>query len=218
MKKHLESKVILFSRIALVTTFSILNISSCKKSSTSSLPVLTTNTLTGITDSTAVSGGNITDGGSSAIDSRGVCWSTSADPTTSAAKTVDGSGEGSFTSDLTGLNPATTYHVRAYATNQTGTAYGNDLSFTTQQAGQTSHDVTIQNFAFTPQTLTVPVNTTVTWTNMDAVTHTVTSDSGVFTSGNMATNGTFSFKFTAAGTYPYHCSIHTYMTASIVVQ
>lgn len=78
--------------------------------------------------------------------------------------------------------------------------------------------VTIQGFAFSPATLQVAPGTTVTWTNRDAATHTVTSDTGAWPdSGGIATGGTFSYTFTAAGTYPYHCAIHPMMTATIVV-
>jgi len=76
--------------------------------------------------------------------------------------------------------------------------------------------VSIQNMAFNPATLTVPVNTTVKWTNMDGYTHTVTSDSGLFNS-TINSGGTFSYRFTAAGTYPYHCTIHPMMIAKVIV-
>ena len=78
--------------------------------------------------------------------------------------------------------------------------------------------VTIQNFAFSPQTITVAPGTTVIWTNKDNVDHTVTSDTGAWPdSGSLATNQTFSHTFTKAGTYPYHCSIHPSMTARVIV-
>jgi|GEM_PF-6929350 len=64
----------------------------------------------------------------------GVCWSTSANPTTGDSKTTNGSGIGSFTSLITGLSLEITYHVRAYATNIVGTGYGSDVSFTTSYA------------------------------------------------------------------------------------
>jgi len=70
--------------------------------------------------------------GGAAVTVRGVCWSTSVNPTTSNSKTTNGSGTGSFTSSITGLSQGTTYHVRAYATNSVGTSYGSDRSFTTQ--------------------------------------------------------------------------------------
>jgi len=95
------------------------------------VPILTTAAITSITSTTATSGGEISSDGGSPVTARGVCWSISADPTTANTKTSDGSGTGSFTSSLAGLIPGTTYHVRAYATNSIGTAYGNDVSFTT---------------------------------------------------------------------------------------
>ena len=96
-----------------------------------SVPALTTNAVTSVTPTTAVSGGNITDDGGGTITARGVCWSTSANPTISNPHTTNGTGTGSFTSNITGLQPCITYHVRAYATNSVGTAYGNDILFTT---------------------------------------------------------------------------------------
>ena len=95
------------------------------------VPTLTTTAVTSITLTTAVSGGNITADGGGAITAKGVCWATTANPTISDSKTIDGTGTGSFTSNLSGLLPGTIYHVRAYATNSAGTAYGNDVSFTT---------------------------------------------------------------------------------------
>jgi len=92
---------------------------------------LTTTAVTGVTINSATTGGNITSDGGAAITARGVCWATTADPTISNDKTSDGAGIGTFTSSITGLQPGTTYHVRAYATNSIGTAYGNDLTFTT---------------------------------------------------------------------------------------
>lgn len=94
-------------------------------------PSLTTNVITSITPSSAVCGGNITSDGGASVTSRGVCWSTSANPTTADSKTQDGNGIGSFTSTITGLSYNTTYYVRAYATNSMGTSYGNNRNFTT---------------------------------------------------------------------------------------
>lgn len=97
------------------------------------LAEVTTSPVTGITTNSAVSGGNVTSDGGSSITARGVCWSTGATPTISDNHTSDGTGAGSYSSSLTGLNPNTTYYVRAYAVNSAGTAYGNVISFTTQQ-------------------------------------------------------------------------------------
>ncbi len=78
--------------------------------------------------------------------------------------------------------------------------------------------VKIDNFVFGPQTLTVPVGTTVTWTNSDDIPHTTVSTDGAFKSKVMDTDEKFSFKFTKAGTYSYYCSVHPKMTGKIVVQ
>src|SRR5665647_1524141 len=95
---------------------------------------LTTVAATGVTTTAATTGGNIVSDGGSAVTARGVCWSTTAAPTTASSKTTDGTGTGVFASSLTGLSPNTLYYVRAYATNANGTAYGNELTFTTSQA------------------------------------------------------------------------------------
>lgn len=95
------------------------------------LPTLTTTVISSITNSTASSGGNITNQGISAVTARGVCWSTAQNPTITSSKTTDGSGIGSFTSTLTSLAANTTYYVRAYATNNAGTSYGNQQSLIT---------------------------------------------------------------------------------------
>ena len=104
------------------------------------LSTLTTTGVSSVTVSKATSGGNITDDGGATITARGVCWSTSANPTIADSKTMDGTGAGSFTSALTGLSINTTYNIRAYATNSAGTAYGNQVSFTTDN-GKTITDV-----------------------------------------------------------------------------
>jgi hypothetical protein len=96
-----------------------------------SLPTLTTIVASQITDTSAVSGGIITDDGGIGIIARGVCWDTIPNPTISNNHTTDGLDTGSFTSHLTGLTARTTYYVRAYATNAVGTAYGNEETFLT---------------------------------------------------------------------------------------
>lgn len=95
------------------------------------LPSVSTSSISLITENSAQSGGEVTSDGGSNVTARGVCWSTSQNPTTSDDCTVDGIGTGSFTSNITGLDPVTNYLVRAYATNEIGTAYGNQKSFTT---------------------------------------------------------------------------------------
>ncbi|MGA8540404.1 MAG: cupredoxin family copper-binding protein [Terriglobales bacterium] len=78
--------------------------------------------------------------------------------------------------------------------------------------------VKIDNFVFGPQTVTVPVGATVTWTNKDDIPHTAVSTDGVFKSKAMDTDESFSYTFTKAGTYSYYCSIHPRMTGKVVVQ
>jgi plastocyanin len=77
--------------------------------------------------------------------------------------------------------------------------------------------VIIQGNSFNPETLTVKVGQKVTWTNNDSYAHTVTSDDGSFNSGSLPAGQSFSFVFTKTGSFNYHCSIHTSMTAKVVV-
>lgn len=95
------------------------------------IPSISTTAVSSIAANTAISGGNVISSGMSAVTARGVCWSTSLYPVVSGFHTTDGTGIGSFTSNISGLSPNTTYHVRAYATNSYGTAYGADIQFTT---------------------------------------------------------------------------------------
>ena len=104
------------------------------------LPTITTTAISGITSSSAFSGGNISSDGGSAVTQRGVCWSTSSNPTITDTKTSDGSGVGSFTSSLAGLTSSTTYYVRAFATNSIGTSYGTEIAFTTSAGGSSVTD------------------------------------------------------------------------------
>lgn len=96
-----------------------------------SLPVLTTQLVSGITPTSATSGGNITYEGSSPVISRGICWGLNQNPTINDSSTLDGEGTGSYISQMTGLFPSTNYYIRAYATNDYGTAYGNEVIFQT---------------------------------------------------------------------------------------
>ncbi len=95
------------------------------------LPVVTTSPVTDITGISATSGGEVVFEGSSAVTARGVCYGTSPNPTISGDYTVNGQGTGAFISQMNNLSPSTHYYVRAYATNSSGTSYGNDLEFST---------------------------------------------------------------------------------------
>ena len=99
------------------------------------IPSVSTAEVTDITATTATCGGTVTDDGGLAITARGVCWSTSHNPTLSDSHTTDGTGTGSFTSSLTSLSASTTYYVRAYASNSLVTIYGGERSFTTEASG-----------------------------------------------------------------------------------
>ena len=95
--------------------------------------------------------------------------------------------------------------------------YGTTGSPSGGSSGPGVNAVFIQGMAYNPATITVSANTTITWTNKDAVGHTVTSDSGLFDSGTIGTNGTYSYTFASAGTFTYHCKVHPTMTASVIV-
>jgi plastocyanin len=122
------------------------------------------------------------------------------------------SGSGSTPTSATGTTPtATTAGTTPTAT--TAASNGQAVTITTDSSG---------SFAFSPTTLTIKVGTKVTWTNMTQAGHTVTSDDGKsFDSGIShpiaASGGTYSFTFTKAGTFPYHCQIHPFMKATITV-
>lgn len=111
-----------------------------------SLPEITTSEPSNITSSSADTGGNITDNGGAEIALRGVVWNTSKSPSlaTNLGRSENGSGMGEFTSIITDLSPGITYYVRAYATNSLGTAYGQDVGFTTsvELAGITTAEIT----------------------------------------------------------------------------
>jgi uncharacterized protein (TIGR02145 family) len=103
-------------------------------------PTVTTGDITNITTTTATCSGNVTSEGGIDVTTRGVCWSTSENPTILDSKTTDGTGLGTYTSNITGLSPNTTYYVRAYATNSEGIAYGEQKSFQTYDLFTDSRD------------------------------------------------------------------------------
>jgi uncharacterized protein (TIGR02145 family) len=99
------------------------------------LPVVTTAAVTNITINSARSGGEVTGDGGAPVSARGICFATTQNPTLGNTVVTSGSGTGTFTSNLSGLTPGTTYYIRAYATNTNGTAYGNQVTFTTTGSG-----------------------------------------------------------------------------------
>jgi plastocyanin len=79
------------------------------------------------------------------------------------------------------------------------------------------NEVFIQGMAFTPATITVAAGTTITWTNKDGLAHTVTSNTGLFDSQSMSSDGVYTHLFSTVGTFPYHCTFHPTMTATVKV-
>ncbi len=125
-------------QLKLIVVFLILMTNCTKKSSNEEtsniqIPEVLTIEASKITSYSAESGGNCNDG-VPLITAKGVCWSTSHNPTTNSTKTIDGNGAGSFISNIKGLTPNTVYYIRAYATNKIGTGYGNEVTFTTSTA------------------------------------------------------------------------------------
>jgi len=137
LARRSQSKII--NCIAGICTIAVCTICSCtvewevkESRSGKALPKLTTTEATNITATSASIGGNITNAGTSPYTERGVCYSTSQNPTTANNKTpVAGAGTGNFITTVSGLTINTTYYVRAYAINPAGTAYGGQVSFKT---------------------------------------------------------------------------------------
>jgi len=113
-----------------------------------SIPSLTTELISSVTQKSAVSGGNITDDNGEAVTAKGICWSVTANPTINDSKSTDGTGSGNFSSNLTGLTPNTTYYVKAYAINSLGIAYGNQLLVTTDPISGTLNSGLIAYYPF----------------------------------------------------------------------
>jgi uncharacterized protein (TIGR02145 family) len=111
----------------------------------SSLPTISSQTVSVLSSSSAFGGGNITADGGSAVTQRGVCWNISPNPTIANNLTYDGSGMGNFNSTILPLTPNTTYYLRAYATNANGTSYGNQISFVTNTANNSGSLPTISS-------------------------------------------------------------------------
>lgn len=107
---------------------------------------ITTNKITNITTTTATCGGNIIDDGGFSITARGICWSTSTNPTISNEHTIDGSGMGSYSSSISGLSINTIYYVRSYATNEYGTVYGNEQIFRSDRLDITGQTGTLTDY------------------------------------------------------------------------
>lgn len=135
MRKKLHFKIVLFLTIIFI-------FSNCSKESNEvsyTVPVITTTSISNLNSISCLSGGSITSNGGDNITSKGLVWSTSPNPTLSDFHTSDATANTLFVSTINNLTPNTTYFVRAYATNSIGTAYGQEISFTTLTSNSLSN-------------------------------------------------------------------------------
>jgi len=192
---------------------SIFLVNSCKKddsNKTAILPTIQTLPLNNVGTYSAIAGGNVLSDGGSAVTERGVCFSTLSFPTIISNNiTMDGSGSGNYTSNLSGLSANTTYYVRAYATNSVGTAYGNQLIFTTSSGtitelncGSATCDVPLTvGTAVSGATISLPYKggNGGTYSDQTINSTTVTGLTATLVAGSLA-NGTGSLTYTVNGT------------------
>jgi hypothetical protein len=153
MKPSLMTSIRILIILILITTNH-----ACKKEDPPKLPEVSTIPVTNITATTASGGGNIITDGGAEITEKGVCWSLTANPTTSNSKTSGGTGPGQFVSNIAGLAAGTTYYVRAFATNSVGTDYGSDVSFSTLGQAPATIIQPATNLSVTGATLNGTVN------------------------------------------------------------
>ncbi|MGL2967106.1 hypothetical protein [Flavobacterium sp. XGLA_31] len=142
-------KTILAFAILLTTSIGIVSCSSSSDSSPSGLATVTTVDATSISSTSATVGGNVTDDSGNTVTARGICWSTTPNPTVEDDLTTETGTTGAFTSSLTSLTANTVYYARAYAINSAGTAYGNQVTFTTAAAPTTFISFKYNNVQYT---------------------------------------------------------------------
>lgn len=128
-----------------------------------------------------------------------------------------GCGGAATTTTTTAGETSTTTEEPTTTTTSNGTST-TTAEGTSTTAGGGGAEVVMQGFAFRPDTVTIAVGQSVTWTNQDGTQHDAVSDEGVFSSPLLSRGETFSFTFDTAGTYTYHCDPHPYMTGTIVVE
>ena len=170
-----------------------------------SLPTVTTTAATDITAHTATTGGEVTADGGSAVTARGVCWSTSNNPTIENDSTLNGNGTGSFVASIKNLDPDNTYYVRAYATNAVGTGYGDEVTVVTPNwsLGLTSDgDATIQMCGASSKTVTYTA--TPSYGAADEYTYSWSCSGG--TISGTPTSNTATITYSSTGTYTVSCT------------
>jgi hypothetical protein len=152
----------------------------------SSLATISSTSLSSITQTSAQITAEVLYSGGATVSARGVCYSTSQNPTTANSLFNSGSGTGIFTSNITGLTPNTTYYIRAFANNSAGTAYGNEVNFKTMQLPNTTCNVTATTTGtnFTMQTIQQSY-----FNQSDA--YTITMYSSVYSFGQAATSALY---------------------------
>jgi plastocyanin len=126
------------------------------------------------------------------------------------------SGQAKITPSISASAPDVAGAVMALQTDKVAAGSNGDAAVAAEASA--AHQISIDNFTFSPQMLNVPVGATVTWINRDDVPHTVVDADKRFKSAALDTDDKFSFTFTTAGEYPYVCGIHTHMTGKIVVK
>ena len=188
---HMKKSLVLLTAVLAVAT-----IAGCKKEpAVDPNVVITTDEVTSITPTSAVCGGEITYDGGKTITAYGVCWATKDAPTISDNKTEDGDGTGKFTSNITNLEPGTTYYVRAYAVNANGAFYGEAKMFSTGKVVPTvttaaMKDVTFED-AYSGGTVTYNGGDVVTAVGVCWGTEENPDLTGLHTEDEMAADGTF---------------------------
>lgn len=186
----------LIKLLSLGISFMILAVilNACKKHE---VPTLTTAEVTNITGTSATSGGIITDEGSGTVVERGIYWSKGITPTIADNLTVDGGGAGKFVSNMTNLEAATTYYVRAYAKNEAGTGYGMVMSFSTLGQAPIASTQDATNVSKTDATLNATVNANYVSTTVSFEYGTTTGYGNIITASPDPVNGSTNTNVTA---------------------
>ncbi len=160
-------------------------------------PSVTTAGPTDVTHESAAVGGEVTSDGGATVTSRGIAYATTSAPTTGDAVVVSGSGTGSFAAALSGLDAATTYYVRAWATNSEGTSYGSERSFTTEKLPQTVSFARLGDLMWGDASVELVASAT---SGLDVSFSTDEPDVAVVTDGRLVPTGAGTVTVTAAQT------------------